>query len=165
MCDLNKTWVLSLPWCKESPTGLSIDIFPIDGIEVNQNQEEYKLLNRIFKKELLARSPMTNFARPMPFSRRWRSLIMKAAFFLTDIRKKVTEYEAIISKTDWGGTKLCGNKSILVYHEKERFPTSLFESYTNVCFEDFVFKSIKVMINICEQYMETICNCRQKINV
>lgn len=40
VCDLDKTWVLSLPWCKESPTGLWIDIFPIDGIEVNQNQEE-----------------------------------------------------------------------------------------------------------------------------
>ena len=109
-------------------------------------------MNRIFKKELLARSPMTNFARPMPFSRRWRSLIMKAAFFWTDIRKKVTEYEAIISKTDWGETKLCGNKSILVYHEKERFPTSLFESYTNVCFEDFEFKSIKGY----DKYLRTI---------
>jgi len=71
VCDLKKTWVHSMPWCKESPTGIWIDIFPIDGIDVDDDRvKELSNINRLNKKRYWARMPKDNILRPMPFRRR-----------------------------------------------------------------------------------------------
>lgn len=152
VCDLEKTWVLSLPWCKESPTGVWIDIFPIDGVKEDTKEEDFVRLESLRKKQLVARNPKNNLRRPMPFSRYWRSIAMKCIFFWTDIDKLIREYEQCVKRYDYGTTHLCGNKSILNYYAKEAYPTSLFDSYTDVVFEGCTFKSLSRY----DEYLKTI---------
>ena len=40
VCDLERTWAHTMPWCTESPTGIWIDIFPIDGLSSDVHDKE-----------------------------------------------------------------------------------------------------------------------------
>ena len=159
VCDLNITWVLSLPWCKDSPTGLWIDIFPIDGIDsMCDRYSEKANLEMLKKSEMIARNPMNNLSRPMPFSRLWRSIVMKVLFFWTNIHKLVEEYEKCIKTNDFELSHLCGNKSILTYYNKEKYPSSWFDKYVDLKFEGCTLKAISeyhyYLKNIYGDYMK-----------
>lgn len=143
VCDLGQTYVHSTPWCKQSPTGLWIDIFPIDAVNQNEEREkELEFLTQLNKKRLVARFPMDNLKRDMPFKRRIATVVKKMLFFWTDVDKIVEEYERYISRFDFQSSKWCGMRSITTYYMRDNYPTSFFDMYVDVDFEGNKFKAI-----------------------
>lgn len=143
VCDLKKTWVHSMPWCHQSPSGMWIDIFPIDGIDINRNSDEdFQNLSNLESKRYKARIPMDNIKRPMPFKRLIRTLAKKVIFCRSNIQSVVSLYENYIKDIDLGSSEYCGNRAILAYYKKELYPRKLFESYVDVEFEGFSFKAV-----------------------
>ncbi len=152
VCDLNKTWVHSMPWCNQSPTGMWIDIFPIDGIDSNCDRDkELEYLKALEKKRYIARIPKDNLMRPMPLYRRLRTIAKKLLFFWPSIRNVVREYENYIKSVDFNTSHYCGNKSILTYYKKEVFSRDFFNCYVDLKFEGFKFKAISSYDNYLKQ--------------
>ena len=143
VCDLKRTWVHSMPWCKQSPTGMWIDIFPIDGIDINRDSNvDFQYLSNLEKRRYIARMPKDNLKRLMPFKRQIRTMAKKILFCWTNIEKIVSEYDNCIKRVDFESSDFCGNRSILAYYQKERYNRSLFDSYIDIEFEGKIFKSI-----------------------
>ena len=142
VCDLKRTYVHSLPWCNQSPTGLWIDIFPIDGVIITEDRnKELTILKNLNNMKLKARRPMDNFFRPMPLVRRIKT-IAKKLFFKSNIKILVNEYENYIKRHDFESSEFCGMRSITNYFSKEIYPTSYFNSYDDIEFEGYKFKTI-----------------------
>ena len=153
VCDLKKTWVHSMPWCKQSPTGMWIDIFPIDGIDSNRDKNaDYNYLSKLEKRRFKARMPKDNLKRPMPFKRLLRTIAKKILFCWTDVKTVVSEYDNFIKGTEFESSNYCGNRAILTYYNKEEYLRSLFDSYIDVEFEGNSFKAISNY----DEYLRTI---------
>ena len=142
VCDLEKTYVHSLAWCEQSPTGFWIDIFPIDGINPNENcKEELDVLKEIHKRKTMARIPMDNLSRPMPMKRKIKTIFKKIIFFWANINQIVEEYERIIKKVDFTTSEWCGVRTTPKGYWKQ-YPKSYFDSYIDIEFEGTKFKAI-----------------------
>lgn len=153
VCDLKRTWVHSMPWCNQSPTGIWIDIFPIDGIDTNRDKNaDFQYLSNLEKRRYKARMPKDNLKRPMPFKRQLRTIIKKILFCWTDIKTVVSEYDNFIKGIEYDSSDYCGNRAILTYYKKEEYIRSLFDSYTAVEFEGNCFKAIASY----DRYLRTI---------
>ena len=136
VCDLDKTYVHSAAWCKESPTGMWIDIFPLDGVDIKQNRDvEGQILKGIGAKRNASRMPLDKWSRPMPLNYRFKVIVKKILYFNTNNKKIVYDYEKLITKSDYNVESYCGNKSLTTYWKKDFYPKSYFESYTEVEFE------------------------------
>ena len=154
VCDLERTWAHSMPWCIKSPTGIWIDIFPIDGLdpEVHGTESDFKRLSDLNKKRLIGRFPKDNLSRPMPPLRFIRTIAKKVAFCWCNVEKTVSEYEDFIKSKDFNKSEFCGNRSFCAYYHKEKYRRSLFDDYIDIEFEGSMFKAIAKY----DEYLRTI---------
>lgn len=159
VCDLNETYVQSLPWCNMSPTGLWIDVFPLDGVADDASRdEEYNFLKEITKGRIAARDTKNNLSRPMPLGERVKTIIKKCIKKSGRIEDIVRKYEAAIVKDSFETTNICSNKSVFIYWKKDFYPKNYFEEYTDVEFEGLKFKATahydKYLTKIYGDYMQ-----------
>ena len=121
-------------------------------------EEELSYLSKLNKKKYMERIPMERISRPMPIQRKLKAIVKKILFFWTDVNVTVKEYEQYINRLDFANSDFCGNKSILTYYWKEKYPISYFDSFIDVDFEGVKLKSLAnyddYLRNIYGDYMQ-----------
>lgn len=136
VCDFKKSFVLSIPWCTQSPTGLWIDIFPMDGLTAEENlRKVYKRLRHFEKQKMRIRLQIEAFSKPIPLYQKFLIMMRNALHGSTNIKKITDKYEKIITADDYEKSSHCGNRSILMDFPRDKHPRSVFEHYETKEFE------------------------------
>lgn len=136
VCDFKKSQVLSIPWCTKSPTGIWIDIFPMDGLTAEENlRKVYKRLRHLEKQRMRIRLQIEAFSKPIPLYQKFLIMMRNALHGSTDIKKITDKYEKIITADDYEKSSHCGNRSILMDFPRDKHPRSVFEHYETKEFE------------------------------
>ncbi len=150
VCEMDKTLVVNekAPWTK-IPTGVWIDIFPLDGAPDDKN-ECFKQLNRLrkcWKQCCYARGALSSFSHATGAYNKLKLLVKKLVFNDCFVSQKivVTRYINEASKIKWGLTQHFWNCSYLRYGIKEYQEMSDITSFLQVQFEDSLF-------NVCNGY-------------
>jgi len=143
LVDCARTYVkTNAPW-NNRDTGIWIDIFPIDGVE---NDEEEYLKNAkktwsIWRKTIWARQALQKISFKFTF-KKLVTLIVKKLLFANKIFKYRDQQLAIERKFDYDNSLFVSNLSILLYYKRSYFPKRIFERYSEIQFEGFQFKAI-----------------------
>ncbi len=114
--------------------GLNIDIFPVDGKpddmedQIAHEKKAAKYIRRLFiiRRGFFSRYDL-NFAKLEAF-------MHKPSYWLGKV-------EAVIKSHDYNTSNFCGTTCCTFKGLKEIFPKSMFESYTELEFEGFMFKA------------------------
>lgn len=123
--------------------GVSIDIFPIDGLGDSLDSALKNFSSTKFKRELLIASRWQKFFRSKTRSI-WVEPIRMGFFCFSRFvngQKLSKTIDSEIKKIDFDSSQFAGCVSG-VYREKEIMKTEVFQNYTDVPFEDRTFKSI-----------------------
>lgn len=140
VCDFKKTWVLSIPWCTKSPTGIWIDIFPMDGIAAHEDLKKvYRTLRKLQKQRMRTRLQIEALSKPLLLYQKLLIIMRNALHGSTDIKHITDRYEAIITAEGYEHSTYCGNRSILIDFPKDKHPRSIFDNYEPQEFEGHPF--------------------------
>ena len=160
VCEMEKTLVTKATWNRE-PTGLWIDIFPIDGAEDDFSlfEDRYASLTKIFASMQIHRDANKKFSKEFGFLSNMKSFILKFVFLNGWVSSKLIERMIRGAKAvSFGSTAHCADLSCLDYGPKEWIETSSFDRYIDVDFNGHKYKAIadydKVLRLIYDDYMQ-----------
>ncbi|MBF0777817.1 LicD family protein [Streptococcus cuniculi] len=123
--------------------GVTIDIFPIDGLGADKNEALKRFNNSRLKRELLVAAKWKTYFRSK--TRSWLVEPVRFGLFLMsrfiNKEKLYKEVDRLCQQYDFETSEFAACISG-VYREKEIMPTSTFKNYTSVNFEEYEFDSI-----------------------
>ena len=130
VCDNEHTLVkTNCPWAV-NPTGLWIDIFPLDGLPSDETEflEHIKKIKKIRKRIIRLRKGRylklsdTSSLRDLVFC-----LIKRVLYFRFDIRVLLNQHIQLLKSYDYEKADFCGQLCVMDYPEKEYNPKADFE--------------------------------------
>lgn len=146
VCEMDKTLVKDyVPWCT-IPTGVWIDIFPLDGAEDNKEEfdKRYAKANKYWWLLYRNRGAKNIFSSEYSFKEIIKLLLKKILYFNgINLKKNLKKFNAVIQQykfeecEHWGQLSCCDNGS------NEYNLTSDFNELILVDFEQFKFYSLK----------------------
>lgn len=144
VCEMNRTLVKKTTWNRE-PTGLWIDVFPIDGAEddFEKFKEHYSSLTRIFASMQIHRDANKKFSRDFGFLSNIKSFLLKILFL--NGRISARKIEGMINgakAVEFGKTKHCAQLACLDNGPKEWLECSFLKNYVDVEFCGQLFRAI-----------------------
>lgn len=144
VCEMEKTLVVNekLPWSNQ-PTGVWIDIFPLDGAPDDKEacEKQLKALRRFWKRTCYTRSAKSSLSTASGISEKAKLIVKKLIYndaFISN-EKIVNQYIEEASKVKWDETGHFWNCSYLRYGMKEYQEMSDYTSTVLVPFEEHVF--------------------------
>ena len=144
VCEMEKTHVINikLPWANQ-PTGVWIDIFPLDGAPDDEIKCEklLKKLRRYWKRTCYSRSAKSSISTAKGFPEKAKLIVKKIFYndsFISN-EKIVNKYIEEASKVKWDETGHFWNCSYLRYGMKEYQEMSDYTSTNLVPFEEQAF--------------------------
>lgn len=142
LCEMESTYVKTASPLFTEPTGLWIDIFPIDSAADNKDGIEQFHLKRkkmvaLYRTIMMRRSSMISWNDYVHDFLTLIKFVAKKILFRQDINKLVRKYCKLCVSFAKPDSEFVCNLSILTY--KELYPRSLFKSYMLSSFEDTEF--------------------------
>ena len=138
--DCKKTFVKEpIPWCKE-PTGAWIDIFPIDGAPISQEeqQQQFDKAKKLWIKAVKVRQTrVAHFSRNLSIFRNYKLLNRKVRFLNGHVISSLLDkHEAIMRLVPFGSTPYCMHLSVLDAKHPEVVKTDSMQRFILKPFED-----------------------------
>ena len=144
VCEMERTRVENkqLPWANQ-PTGVWIDIFPLDGAPDDKEESEHLLreLRKQWKRSCYMRAAQSSFSLAAGITEKWKLLIKKIIYndYIITPAHVVGRYIEKASKLSWGETEHFWNCSYLRYGMKEYQQMEDYASTILMPFEDALF--------------------------
>lgn len=135
--DTKRTFADTLkPWCNQE-TGIWIDVFPLDGVE--EDEQAFKSRVEKLKKNQFFLSYRRTVMRPLNYS---HDMITKIKWIVKWFKSRgrsfeeaLSNHQKIIRKIPYGQSKYYGDLGVLVYAYKERHKIETFQQVVEVEFE------------------------------
>ncbi len=143
VCDMNKTFVDSsnISWT-DKPTGIWIDIFPIDGVESDYQAAEirHKIIRKVWKKGYWWRRTQDSFNfKNKTIKHNFGTLVYKVINLFVNGKKSFDKHIELCKQIPFIGSKMYSNLSFLGYGIREYCSSDVFDNYVLVPFEDRQF--------------------------
>lgn len=144
VCEMRRTFVINsqMPWAN-APTGVWIDIFPLDGAPdtTEECENRLKVLKKLWKRSCYARSAKSTFSFAKGAIEKAKMLIKKTIYndYIITPQKVILKYTKEATLYEWGQTNYFWNCSYLRYGMKEYQDICDFQSTILVPFENDMF--------------------------
>ncbi len=145
VCDTKKTFAHSyLPWATE-PTGVWIDVFPLDGIADKKEifLSKRSQIDKLYEKMYLTRSKYARFSFKNPLIWNVKVLIKKILYNKNDYFELMRDYWDTVNASDFNSSNYCGQLAFPCYYPKEYYPTKWFNEFEEMQFCGKSFRGIK----------------------
>ena len=145
VCDNEHTLVkTNRPWTTK-PTGLWIDVFPVDGLPSDESEflEHVKKIRKIQKRiTRLRKGRYLKLSDTYSFRDFVSCLIKRVLYYRYDIRELLNQHIQLLKSYDYDKADFCGQLCIMDYPEKEHNPKTYYESRIKMQFCDMEFNVI-----------------------
>lgn len=155
VCDNEHTIVkTNLPWTFK-PTGVWIDVFPLDGLPSDENDfmvlvKEIRDIQKIVDR--LRTGKYLHFSDTMDLKTFLKCIVKRMLYFKYDLRSLLHRHIQLIQNNKYNESEFCGQLCVMDYPEKEHNPKSDFENFIKVSFEDSEFCTMNGYDNILRRY-------------
>lgn len=142
VCDNKHTLVkTNRPWAAE-PSGVWIDIFPLDGLPTDEKVffKHVKHVRAVAAKVYRLRlGKFLKLKDTIGLKDLLFCLVKKILYYGYDIKEQMDKHISLLKSFDYNLSDYCGQLCVMDYPEKEHNPKTDFISYTKVPFEDSEF--------------------------
>lgn len=142
VCEMEKTCVKSIvPWTT-IPTGVFIDIFPLDGAEDDKDvaAQRMKIIRRIFHRTLRARGSYLKWSEAKGLMAKLKLIAKRIVYFHSGA---FNEYDKMCKEIPYGSTEHYCNYAYQEYGLREYHRTAVLKEYVLHQFEDCQFYIMK----------------------